>query len=978
MKPAAWALVACVLLAAPAPAERRASAIRPGSDELPLRDRIEAIKTAPRGPFKHLRHWCNDGSVLPPSESCDPRGGGLEYGEWTDEVKALRSSGYEIANVYAIVKPERFTGTSADLRALQQMVVERCLIALDDGWVMRATKSYRGSVQAEDEGQGMARLVAALLDDPDWRDDARYFPLREVIRALPSSPDAGEGAASAADVRQRALVLGDADPPFFPIRVKIHGVPDAGDAAAVRAFARSQGRRDLAADYEELARRIDALYGPSPAPDRMRTLASRLPRGEFAEEIERGASTLERAPDAATRFAESSRWLARLRKETPSLRDRAAAIALFEASLALEETAYASGNDLLAASAGASRRLRLEWIAQAADALAGSGLLNLRHAETARGVVERLASEDPTLDRYRAELRTLARGPEWANGTLSFHFDEGVASLAELDPLALRCPQDRLRASPLLVYTTLVDGLVRDANAQAGIEHELFGKKLGAGLRALNPGLARGTLRVPRGKLDSRFYDPNGIYLLPETTSELPPVAGILTLGEGSSLSHVQLLARNLGIPNVVVGREFADEIRARNGKPVVLAVSPEGVVQLSAGGPRAEAVVAKAPEKPSEARLSPDLARLDLAATDFVPLSELRASDQGRLAGPKSANLGELRHAFGAQVPDGVVIPFGAFRKLLDRPIEPSGPPVFEWLREQYASLAKLPPAKRKKAVTRTLARMRDWVARVDPGDDFRRQLRESLERLAPGGGGVFVRSDTNVEDLAGFTGAGLNLTVPNVVGEAAVMEAIREVWASPFTERSYAWRQSLMDRPEYVFPAVLLQEAFAAERSGVMVSKDLETGQDGYVTIATNEGVGGAVDGQSAESLVAGLAGRDVRYLAQALEKTKKVLLPGGGVGTEPTRGTDTVLQPVEVAQLLAVAEAAPERFALLRGDDGVVRPADVEFGVRGHRVTLLQIRPFNESRGALESETLRSLDARAAGSSSVRVSLDAPPRE
>ncbi len=30
----------------------------------------------------------------------------------------------------------------------------------------------------------------------------------------------------------------------------------------------------------------------------------------------------------------------------------------------------------------------------------------------------------------------------------------------------------------------------------------------------------------------------------------------------------------------------------------------------------------------------------------------------------------------------------------------------------------------------------------------------------------GVFVRSDTNVEDLAGFTGAGLNLTLPNVVG--------------------------------------------------------------------------------------------------------------------------------------------------------------------------------------------------------------------
>ena len=48
---------------------------------------------------------------------------------------------------------------------------------------------------------------------------------------------------------------------------------------------------------------------------------------------------------------------------------------------------------------------------------------------------------------------------------------------------------------------------------------------------------------------------------------------------------------------------------------------------------------------------------------------------------------------------------------------------------------------------------------------------------------GGVFVRSDTNVEDLPGFTGAGLNLTVFNVVGFDNIVKAISEVWASPYT---------------------------------------------------------------------------------------------------------------------------------------------------------------------------------------------------
>ena len=127
-----------------------------------------------------------------------------------------------------------------------------------------------------------------------------------------------------------------------------------------------------------------------------------------------------------------------------------------------------------------------------------------------------------------------------------------------------------------------------------------------------------------------------------------------------------------------------------------------------------------------------------------------------------------------------------------------------------------------------------------------------------------------------------------------------------------------------------------------------------------------------------MAGKGGRDVRYLAQAMEKEKKVLLPGGGVGRAPTSGSDSLLEPIEVAQLLEVATVAPERFPLLRGDDGTPRPADVEFAVRNGRITLLQIRPFNESQSARNSQYLRSLDARIADDGGRRVALDAAPRE
>ncbi|MGH7898623.1 MAG: PEP/pyruvate-binding domain-containing protein, partial [Candidatus Binatia bacterium] len=621
-----------------------------------------------------------------------------------------------------------------------------------------------------------------------------------------------------------------------------------------------------------------------------------------------------------------------------------------------EETAYASGNDVLKTAERATRRQRLEWLAQAGDSLAGSGLLNLRHADGLRASVARLLAGDPAVGTYRDEVRYLARPPEWAAATFRFHLQDGVDSLSRLDPLARRYPQDRLRGSPLLFYSSVADGLAKDASREAGISHRIFGQRHGAGVRALNPGLARGTIRVPNDPSQIEKFDPRGIYLLPHTTAELPPVAGILTQGEGSSLSHVQLLARNLGIPNVVIGRELVDAIRSRNGKKAVLAVSPSGIVQLEADGQRWNGVFGNQ-KASSGPRIRPDVGKLDLTVKAFIGLERLRASDAGRVVGPKSANLGELKHAFGGKVPDGVAIPFGAFKQLLDQPIEPGKPTVFAWLQQQYRTIAKMPEsAARKDAVKNLLARMRKWTEAVDPGEAFRAELQAAIARLAANGGGLFVRSDTNVEDLPGFTGAGLNRTVPNVVGEEALMRAIREVWASPFTDRSYAWRQSLMDQPEFVFPAVLLQKAFAAEKSGVMVSTDVEGGRPGYLSIAANEGVSGAVDGQAAESLLVSNDGKDVRYLSQATAPFRKVLARTGGVTQAPASGGDTVLQPNEIAELVVLAREAPGRFPVLRGDGDIPpRPADFEFAVAGGELALLQIRPFNESRKAGESTYL-----------------------
>jgi hypothetical protein len=937
---------------------------------------IEEFERSPKGPFDAVRWFCKDGAVLEPRPgACASHGGGIQHGRWNERARALRASGYEIANLLSEVDPSRFVGARAQTSVLAQILLERFLIGADDGWIFRGARSYRGALQAEDEEAGARRLVLALLEDPAWRAPERFLLLREAVRLLPLQHDPD----SAARIRQLALELAGRDAGFAQLRAKIHNAPDAGDAAQVRLYASQPGRRAPAADYEKLATAIDSLYKGRAGGDALRELAKLEGSGTLAEKLRAQADSLAAANGAAQRFARGSLALAELRDALAAPGNAERRLARVETSLALEGEVYAAAGELGAQLAAPTRREQLGLLETGAAALYGAGFASTRQRRTLGESIARASSgPEIPLGRLRAELRLLARAPEWASQALAFHFGLAEQRFLQLEPLTVRFAQDRLRGSPLLFFSAVLDSLVQDADQLAGVEHEVFGARVGSGLRALNPGLARGRLVVPDPRDPLKGVVAGGIPLLPETISDLPAVAGILTRGEGSSLSHVQLLARNLGIPNVVVGEERVPAMKTREGKLVVLAVSPGGVVQLADSGPRYDALFDKE-QTDERVVIRPDLKKLDLSRTEFVPLEKLRAEDSGRVSGPKGANLGELRSVFGSQVPDGFVIPFGAFRKLLDQPLEPGGPSVFEWMKQRYRAIAALSdrPQEQTRAISDFLARLRAWIERADPGPEFREQLTRTLaERFgADGSYGVFVRSDTNVEDLPGFTGAGLNLTVSNVVGTQQVLEAIRRVWASPFTERAYGWRQAHMEQPEYVFPAVVVQRSFPSEKSGVMVSTDVSGGQPGWITVAVNEGVSGAVDGQAAESLLVSTQTGEVRLLSQATAPHRNVLSPGGGIAQESASGAEQVLAPAEISQLVELATQLPKKVATLRGENGETLPADVEFAFRGGKLTLLQIRPFVESRAAQRNQYLLSLDAGARERAARRVKLDAP---
>jgi phosphoenolpyruvate synthase/pyruvate phosphate dikinase len=179
-------------------------------------------------------------------------------------------------------------------------------------------------------------------------------------------------------------------------------------------------------------------------------------------------------------------------------------------------------------------------------------------------------------------------------------------------------------------------------------------------------------------------------------------------------------------------------------------------------------------------------------------------------------------------------------------------------------------------------------------------------------------------------------------------------------------------MEQPEHVYPAVLLLKTFASEKSGVLVTTDVENGDRHWLSVAVSEGVGGAVEGQAAEELRVERATGAVRLLAQATAPQRSEPSPAGGMLKVPASGREQLLLPGEIEQLRVLADDVERRFPMPLGQDGRPAPADIEFGFRDGRLALFQIRPFVESLRARRSQYLIDIDRGSAGARDTMVDL------
>jgi pyruvate,water dikinase len=297
------------------------------------------------------------------------------------------------------------------------------------------------------------------------------------------------------------------------------------------------------------------------------------------------------------------------------------------------------------------------------------------------------------------------------------------------------------------------------------------------------------------------------------------------------------------------------------------------------------------------------------------IPLAEAASVDEQRIGG-KTAQLARL-HRTGFRIASGFCVTVAAYEQFLRDNRLPRivqmelGRKPFDELRWEELWDAAL------------RIRNRFSAAKLPP--DVGQAICRAVHELGPGTP-LAVRSSAPGEDSANRSFAGLHESFLNVVGEAAVLEAVRLVWASLWSDAALLYRQELALDPLRSRMAVLIQEMQTEECSGVAFGRDPRTEQSDNVVI---EAVPGPCSG-----LVDGSVDPDHWLINRA---TRQVVNYRAGHRDCGLQNEPLLAQP-DLESLLSVLDQVEGQLGWC---------PDVEWTGRSERLTVLQARPITAVR-------------------------------
>jgi len=329
--------------------------------------------------------------------------------------------------------------------------------------------------------------------------------------------------------------------------------------------------------------------------------------------------------------------------------------------------------------------------------------------------------------------------------------------------------------------------------------------------------------------------------------------------------------------------------------------------------------------------------------SASVLPFEHLGMHDVETVGG-KNASLGEMIGSLarlGVQVPGGFATTAQAYREFLQQ----GG--LDGRIRAELASLDVDDVTK----LAASGARVRQWIMATPLPPAFEQAVLGALRQMSGGADiAVAVRSSATAEDLPEASFAGQQETFLNVRGEAGVLRAVHEVFASLFNDRAISYRVHQGYDHSAVALSAGVQHMVRSDlgASGVMFTLDTDSGFRDVVFITASWGLG--------ETVVQGAVNPDEFYLYKPALRAGKHAVLRRNLGAKAIKMVYAPEGSAARVQTLEVPAAERRRFCLSDADLVVLarqaliieehyqRPMDIEWARDGASgaIYILQARP------------------------------------
>jgi protein-tyrosine-phosphatase/phosphohistidine swiveling domain-containing protein len=314
--------------------------------------------------------------------------------------------------------------------------------------------------------------------------------------------------------------------------------------------------------------------------------------------------------------------------------------------------------------------------------------------------------------------------------------------------------------------------------------------------------------------------------------------------------------------------------------------------------------------------------------------------ADCVELVGGKGANLGEIapivkRH--GAQVPPAFMVTTFAFDRFLEE--NGIGETYLRLTSEIEVILAthELSEEDRRTKITGASEKIRALIRRgnLDSATGVGREIMAAVDSCGLRNRFLSVRSSGLQEDMeeAAFAGAAETYLF---VSPAELLEWIKEVWTSFWLTRGMLYRSERIVRQGSAKLAIVVQQMFESQVSGVIFTTDPVSGRD-VIVIEAGYGLG--------EGVVSGVVDVDRYYVDKFYGSVSSVHIGNKAfMVKQHSSGKGTSIVPVDsdLRDIPCLANGDIRANIAMALEEHYALSQDIEFGIANGKVSILQTRP------------------------------------